>query len=69
MTKIMSGFLALCMVAALGAGAQAKDNDKMHGHGAMGGMGMGHMHRCPPGKHWVKGYTNKYGKHVKGYCR
>ncbi|HEV2643105.1 MAG TPA: hypothetical protein VGT98_10375 [Candidatus Elarobacter sp.] len=66
MSKIMSGFLALCMVAALGAGAQAKDNDKMHG--AMGG-GMGHMHRCPPGKHWVKGYTNKYGKHVKGYCR
>ncbi len=58
MSKIMSGFLTLCMVAALGAGAQA-DNDKMHGHGAMGGMGMGHMHRCAPGKHWVKGYTNK----------
>ncbi len=70
MTKIMSGFLTLCLVAALGAGAQAKDNDKMHGHGAMGGMGMGHhTHRCATGKHWVKGYTNKHGKHVKGYCR
>jgi hypothetical protein len=69
MTKIVSGFLTLCMVAALGAGAQARDNDKMHGHGAMGGTGMGHAHRCPPGQHWVKGYKNKYGKHVKGYCR
>ena len=70
MSKIMSGFLTLCMVAALGAGAQANDNDKMHGHdGRRQGMGMGHMHRCPPGKHWVKGYTNKNGKHVKGYCR
>ncbi len=69
MNKITSAFLALCLVAALGAGAQAKDNDKMHGHGAMGGMGMGHGHRCPAGQHWVKGYKNKWGKHVKGYCR
>jgi len=68
MNKIVSGFLTLCMVAALGAGAQAMDNDKMHGHGAMG-PGMGHGHRCPAGKHWVKGYKNKMGKHVKGYCR
>lgn len=66
MTKIMSAFLTLCLVAALGAGAQAKDRDHdagMHGHG----MGMGH--RCPPGQHWVKGYKNKNGKHVRGYCR
>ncbi len=67
MSKIISGFLTLCLVAALGAGVQAKDNDKMHGHGM--GMGMGHSHRCPPGQHWVKGYKNKWGKHVKGYCR
>jgi hypothetical protein len=67
MTKIMSGFLALCLVAALGAGAQAKDNDKHDGWA--NGNHMGHMHRCPRGQHWVKGYTNRYGKHVKGYCR
>jgi hypothetical protein len=67
MTKIMSGFLTLCLVAALGAGAQARDNDKMHGmHGGMGMMG---KHHCAPGQHWVKGYKNKWGKHVKGYCR
>ena len=66
MTKIMSGFLALCLVAALGAGAQAasgKHLDSMHG-----GMGIG-KHHCAPGQHWVKGYKNKNGKHVKGYCR
>jgi hypothetical protein len=67
MTKITSGFLALCLVAALGAGAQAKDNDKGKHHGM--GMGMGHRHMCPPGQHWVRGYTNKHGKHIKGYCR
>jgi len=65
MTKIMSGFLALCLVAALGAGAQAKDRD----HGSMHGNGMGHKHKCPPGQHWVKGYKTSNGKHVRGYCR
>jgi hypothetical protein len=66
MTKIMSGFLALCLVAALGTGAQAKDKD--HDSWANGNH-MGHMHRCPAGQHWVKGYKNKNGKHVRGYCR
>ena len=68
MNKIVSGFLALCLVAALGAGVQAKDNDKMHGS-MHGGMGMGHKHKCPPGQHWVNGYNKKNGTHVKGYCR
>ena len=67
MNKIMSGLLTLCLVAALGAGAQAKDNDKHDGWNK--GHGMGHAHRCPPGQHWVKGYKNKNGKHVRGYCR
>jgi len=67
MNKIMSGFLALCLVAAVSAGAQAKDNDKGRHHG--NGMGMRMSHQCAPGKSWVKGYKNKYGKHVKGYCR
>ncbi len=62
MTKILSGFLTLCLVAALGAGVQAKDHDAMHGHGMMG------KHHCAPGQHWVHGYKNKMGKHVKGYC-
>ena len=66
MSKIMSGFLALCLVAALGAGAQAKDNDKGKHHG--NGMGMSMPHKCPPGKSWTKGYTTKKGVHVKGYC-
>ncbi len=66
MNKIVSGFLALCMVAALGVGvAQAKDKD----HDMMGGHHMGRTHKCPAGQHWVHGYKNKYGKHVKGYCR
>ena len=65
MSKILSGFLALCLVAALGAGASA-NNDK---HNAWHGNGMGHRHTCPAGQHWVKGYKNKNGKHVKGYCR
>ncbi len=66
MTKIMSAFLTLCLVAALGAGAQAKDHDKMHDsmHGNMMGK-----HHCAAGQHWVHGYKNKNGKHVKGYCR
>jgi hypothetical protein len=66
MSKIVSGFLALCLVAALGAGASA-NNGNHNGWGK--GHGMGHMHSCPAGQHWVKGYKNKYGKHVKGYCR
>ena len=65
MTKIVSGFLTLCLVAALSAGAQANNgNHNGWGHG----NGMGHRHSCPPGMHWVKGYKNRYGKHVKGYC-
>ncbi len=68
MTKIMSGFLALCLVAALGAGAQAKEKDKHH-DSMHGGMGMMGKHHCGAGQHWVHGYTNKNGKHVKGYCR
>ena len=64
MSKIVSGFLALCLTVAVAAGAQAHD---MH-HGM--GMGMGHhKHHCAAGQHWVKGYTNRNGKHVKGYCR
>ena len=66
MNKIVSGFLTLCLVAALGAGAQA-NNGNHNGWG--NGRGMGHAHRCPPGQHWVKGYKTKNGKHVKGYCR
>jgi hypothetical protein len=64
MSKIMSAFLTLCLVAALGAGAQAKDRD----HDGWHGNGMGHKHRCPPGQHWVKGYKTANGKHVRGYC-
>ena len=26
-------------------------------------------HACPPGTHWVNGYTKKNGKKVNGYCR
>ncbi len=69
MNKIVSGFLTLCFVAALGAGVQAKDNDKNMGKHHGEGMGMMGRHHCAPGQHWVKGYKNKYGKHVKGYCR
>ena len=71
MTKFLSGLFALALVAALGTGVQAKDNDKNHGahHGDGMGSMMGHRHACPPGQHWVKGYKNKWGKHVKGYCR
>ena len=66
MSKIVSGFLALCLVAALGAGAEANHGN----HNGWGnGHGMGQGHRCPAGQHWVKGYKNKWGKHVKGYCR
>jgi hypothetical protein len=64
MSKIVSGFLALCLTVAVAAGAQARDNDMHHG------MAMGHhKHHCAAGQHWVKGYTNRNGKHVKGYCR
>ncbi len=68
MNKIVSGFFALCLAVAMGAGAQAApDSNTMH-HGM--GMGMGHhKHHCAAGQHWVKGYTNRNGKHVKGYCR
>ena len=64
MTKIVSGFLTLCFVAALGSGAQA-----YNGNHRGWTNHMGHKHVCPPGQHWVKGYKNKNGKHVKGYCR
>jgi hypothetical protein len=66
MTKFLSGLFALALVAALGTGAQANNGKHL---GWTNGHGMGHAHRCPPGQHWVKGYTNKWGKHVKGYCR
>jgi hypothetical protein len=65
MTKILSGFLTLCLVAALSAGASANNGN----HNGWHGNGMGHRHVCPAGQHWVKGYKNKNGKHVKGYCR
>jgi Spy/CpxP family protein refolding chaperone len=68
MSKIVSGFLALCLTVAVAAGAQAAPDRNTWNHG--NGMAKGHhKHHCGPGQHWVKGYTNRNGKHVKGYCR
>jgi hypothetical protein len=66
MRRLASILTALAFAASLSSFAVAKPHDNMGG-----GMGMGnsYKHKCPPGKHWVKGYTNKKGVKVKGYCR
>ena len=65
MRRLAGLLTALAFAASLSSFAVAKP------HGSMGGMSMGnsYKHKCPPGKHWVKGYTNKKGVKVKGYCR
>ena len=65
MRRLLSSVAALAFVLALGTGT-ALATDKT-GSPAMGGTSMGMT--CPKGSSWVKGYTNKAGKVVKGYCR
>ncbi len=38
-------------------------------HSSMKSMTGKHMHSCPAGQHWVKGYKTKSGTKVHGYCR
>jgi len=63
MRRLASALAALAFAASLTTGVLAMPHD------AMGGMGHGMKHKCPPGQHWVKGYKKKNGTKVKGYCR
>jgi hypothetical protein len=64
--RLTAILVALAFAASLSTGAIAKPHDSM-GTGMTGGAGV--KHKCPKGKSWVKGYTNKKGTKVKGYCR
>jgi hypothetical protein len=67
MRRLASVLAALAFAASLSAGAVAKPHDHMRGNSM---WAPGHMkHRCPPGQHWVSGYTKRNGQKIRGYCR
>lgn len=65
MKRFLSAIMSLAFVAALASGASA--TDKMAKSSTM--MHSKMKMSCPKGKKYVKGYTKKDGKKVKGYCR
>ena len=68
MRRFAMALTALAFAVSLAGGpVVAKPHDHMKGNSM---MAPGHMkHKCPPGQHWVSGYTKKNGTKVKGYCR
>ncbi|MGH7707901.1 MAG: hypothetical protein ACREM6_08260 [Vulcanimicrobiaceae bacterium] len=64
MNRLISVLTAAVFAASLSTAAFAATSNSMGSH-AMGKTAT----KCTTGETWVKGYTNKAGKKVKGYCR
>jgi hypothetical protein len=73
MRRLATALAALLFAVSLSTGALADKPDKhgnaMNAPGHMMAPGQMRKRGCPPGQHWVKGYTKKNGQKVKGYCR
>ncbi|MBV8300176.1 MAG: hypothetical protein JO083_11600 [Candidatus Eremiobacteraeota bacterium] len=65
---ILSGLAFAASLAGFTVANAQDTGDKPAKHNKMM-MHSSKKHMCPPGKHWVQGYTTKKGVKVKGYCR
>jgi hypothetical protein len=63
--RFFSTLAAVAFVVSLGTGTGVAAHKKVSATPAS----MASMGTCTTGETWVKGYTTKKGKVVKGYCR